>query len=85
MQLQYRTYSQISAQLQLAEAKVQEETPAFTILQPASVPLKKSGPRRKMIVLAFLFLGFVGTTAYMLYKEGELIPFLKGLGGKKKK
>ena len=85
MQLQYRTYSQISAQLQLAEAKVQEETPAFTILQPASVPLKKSGPDRKKIVLAFLFLGFIGTTAYMLYKEDELIPFLKGLGGKKKK
>ncbi len=85
MQLQYRTYSQIAAQLQLAEAKVQEETPAFTILQPASVPLKKSGPDRKKIVLAFLFLGFIGTTAYMLYKEDELIPFLKGLGGKKKK
>ena len=85
MQLQYRTYSQVAAQLQLAEAKVQEETPAFTILQPASVPLKKYGPRRKMIVLVFLFLGFIGTTAYMLHKEGELIPFLKGLGGKKKK
>ena len=84
MQLQYRNYSQIATQLQLAEAKVQEETPAFTILQPASVPLKKSGPNRKKILFVFLFLGFVGTTAYMLHKEGELIPFLKGLGGKKK-
>jgi len=83
MQLQYRNYSQIAAQLQLAEAKVQEETPAFTILQPASVPLKKSGPGRKKIVLVFLFLGFIGTTVYMLHKEGELIPFLKGLAGNK--
>lgn len=85
MQLQYRTYSQIAAQLQLAEAKVQEETPAFTILQPAFVPLKKHGPSRKKIIFVILFLGFIGTTAYMLYKEDELIPFLKGLGGKKKK
>lgn len=84
MQLQYRNYSQIATQLQLAEAKVQEETPAFTLLQPASVPLEKSGPNRKKILFVFLFLGFVGTTAYMLHKEGELIPFLKGFGGKKK-
>ena len=84
MQLQYRTYSQIAAQLQLAEAKVQEDTPAFTILQPASVPLKKSGPGRKKILLVFLFLGFVGTTAYMLHKEEKLIPFIMGLGGSKK-
>lgn len=84
MQLQYRTYSQIAAQLQLAEAKVQEETPAFTILQPASVPLQKSGPGRKKILLVFLFLGFIGTTAYMLHKEGKLIPFLVGLGSSKK-
>lgn len=83
MQLQYRNYSQIATQLQLAEAKVQEETPAFTILQPASVPLKKSGPSRKKIVLVFLFLGFVGATVYMLHKEGELVPFLKGLAGNK--
>lgn len=83
MQLQYRNYSQIATQLQLAEAKVQEETPAFTILQPASVPLKKSGPSRKKIVLVFLFLGFIGATVYMLHKEGELVPFLKGLAGNK--
>lgn len=81
LQLQYRNYSQIAAQLQLAEAKVQEDTPAFTILQPATVPLKKSGPGRKKIMFVFLFLGFIGTTAYMLHKEGKLIPFIMGLGG----
>lgn len=76
MNLQYRSYSQVAAQLQLAEAKVQEETPAFTELQPASVPLKKTGPKRAQTCLIFLFLAFLGTTAYVLHKEGDLIPLL---------
>ena len=42
MNLQYQTYSQIAAQLRLAEAKVQEDTPAFTTLQPATVPISWS-------------------------------------------
>jgi hypothetical protein len=58
----------------LAEAKVQEETPAFTTLQPATVPILKDGPKRSRICLIFLFLAFLATTAYALHKEGDLIP-----------
>ena len=74
LQLQQRAYSQIAAQLQLAEAKVQEETPAFTTLQPATVPILKDGPKRSRICLIFLFLAFLATTAYAFHKEGDLIP-----------
>lgn len=74
LQLQQRAYSQIAAQLQLAEAKVQEETPAFTTLQPATVPIQKDGPKRSRICLIFLFLAFLATTAYAFHKEGDLIP-----------
>lgn len=84
MQLQYRTYSQVAAQLQLAEAKVQEDTPAFTTLQPASVPVKKQGPKRAIICLAVLFLAFLGTSFYVFYKEGELQPFIERLHGEPK-
>lgn len=76
MQLQYRAYSQVAAQLQLAEAKVQEDTPAFTTLQPATVPIKKSGPKRVFIVLIFLFLAIPATTTFVFHKEGHLIPLL---------
>lgn len=71
MQLQYQAYSRVAAQLQLAEAKVQEETPAFTLLQPATVPLMKSGPNRKTIVLAYLFLASFFTTIFVIYREGH--------------
>ena len=75
MNLQYQAYSQIAAQLRLAEAKVQEDTPAFTTLQPATVPVKKSGPKRAQTCLIFLFLAFLATTAYIIHREGHLLPF----------
>ena len=76
MQLQYNAYTQIAAQLMAAEAKVQEDTPAFTTLQSATVPVKKAGPKRAQICLIFLFLALLGTTAWILYKEDDLKPLL---------
>ena len=76
MQIEYRAYSQVAAQLQLAEAKIQEDTPAFTILQPATVPVKKEGPKRAVLCLMFLFLAFMGTTVYVWHKENHLLPVL---------
>lgn len=76
MQLQFNAYQQVAAQLLAAEAKVQQETPAFTTLQSATVPVKKSGPGRAKMCLIFVFLAFLGTTAYILYKEDDLKPLL---------
>ena len=76
MQLQYRAYSQVAAQLQLAEAKVQEDTPAFTTLQPATVPVKKAGPKRLYICIVMLLLAFICSTLYILDKENILKPFV---------
>ncbi len=76
MQLQFNNYNAVAQQLQLAEAKVQEETPAFTTLQSATVPVKKTGPGRSKMVLIFLFLAFLATTVYILHKENQLKPLL---------
>ncbi len=77
MNLQYQAYSQVVTQLQLAEAKVQEDTPAFTLLQPATVPVKKAGPMRSIICLALLFLSFIVTTLYLWNKAGHLQPLFR--------
>ena len=74
--LEYQAYSQISAQLRLAEAKVQEDTPAFTLLQPATVPVKKEGPRRVIICLICLVLAFFVVTGFLFYKDGYLQFFI---------
>ena len=76
MQLQYNAYTQVASQLLAAEAKVQQETPAFTTLQSATVPVLKAGPKRAQMCLIFLFLAFLGTTAFILYKEDDLKPLL---------
>ena len=76
LQLQYNAYTQVAAQLTAAEAKVQEDTPAFTTLQSATVPVEKDGPHRAKWCLAFLFLAFCCTTAYIFHKEDDLKPLL---------
>ena len=78
MNIQYQAYSQVAAQLLMAEAKVQEETPAFTTLQPATVPVQKAGPSRAKTCLTYLFLAFLATTVWIIHKEGHLMPFFAG-------
>lgn len=79
MNLQYQAYSQVAAQLQMAEAKVQEDTPAFTILQPAFVPVKKAGPGRILICLLLLILAYISVTTYILLKYNYLGVFISHL------
>ena len=57
MQLKYNAYSQVYDQLQLSKAKVQERTPAFTVVQSASVPIKHSNKSKISVLLTFMFLG----------------------------
>ena len=75
MQLQYNAYQQVAAQLLSAEAKVQEETPAFTTLQSATVPVMKAGPKRAQMCLIFVFLAFLATTGWIIYKEDDWKQF----------
>ncbi len=77
MQLRYQAYSTVAAQLQAAEAKVQEETPAFTTIQNVTVPVQKSGPSRTKLVLLYCFLAFLITCIYIMKKEGYLIPLVR--------
>ena len=76
MQLQRSIYQQLAGQVQQAEMQVQEATPAFTTLQNATVPVRKSGPVRSKMVLIFLFLAFLATSVWCLHKEGDLKPLL---------
>ncbi len=69
MQLRYNIYSQMAQRLELAKAKVQEETPAFSVIQSATVPLKKSKPKRMTLVLGLMVLSFIGTLLWALSKE----------------
>ena len=68
MQLLYNTYTSLQAQVQQAQAKLLMQTPAFTTLQSASVPLKPAGPKRMLFVLGMTFLAFIVVTVYSIRK-----------------
>lgn len=76
MQLQYNNFTATSAQVLAAKALVQKETPSFTTIQSATVPLGPSGPKRPLILVVCLFLSALGTTIYALSKENQLKPLL---------
>jgi uncharacterized protein involved in exopolysaccharide biosynthesis len=59
-------YNNLSKQLEMAKIKVQEETPVFKTLEPAQVPLKKSGPKRVMIMAGFLVAGILVPVIYRI-------------------
>lgn len=67
MQLRYNIYNQIAQQLQLAKAKVQEQTPVFSIIQGATVPLKASSMPRSFLVIIYMFVGVLADAAWVLY------------------
>ena len=69
MQLRFNAYSAINTQLQAAKAKVQERTPAFTILKGAEVPVKPSAPKRMIFVLGMVFVAAIGTVFYIIKDE----------------
>ena len=72
MQLKFNAYTALNTQLQNAKAKVQERTPAFTLLKGAATPIKPAGPKRLFFVLAMLFVASIVTGCYIL--RDILIP-----------
>ncbi|MBQ9356307.1 MAG: chain-length determining protein [Prevotella sp.] len=75
MQLKYNAYTTFSAQLQNAQARVQECTPAFTLLQGASIPNRPAGPKRVVFAVAMAIVAFLIISLYeirdIIFKEDE--------------
>lgn len=72
MNLAYQVYTQVSQQLQMAKAKVQEITPVYTVVQPATVPLRAAKPNKMMILIGFVFLAGVGSVGWILFVKDLL-------------
>jgi len=69
MQIKFNAYTTLYTQLQATMAKVQERTPAFTVLKGATVPIKPAGPKRMLFVIGMLFLATICTSAYIFKRE----------------
>ena len=67
--LAFSLYNQTAQQVQKARAKVQETTPVYAVISPATVPVKSVKPRKAMILIGFVFLAFVASAAWILFGE----------------
>lgn len=75
MNLSFQLYNTCAQQLQAAKAKVQQETPVFTVINPPQVPLKRSKPSKVTILAACMFLGAAIAAVWVLWGR----DFLAGL------
>lgn len=67
--LSFSVYSNLAQQVELAKAKVQQDTPVLTILEPSIVPLKAFSPNKIVVVLSCLFLFVVATLGYIIIRD----------------
>lgn len=77
MNLYYNLYNQTAQQLQVAKAKVQESTPVYAVVQPATVPIRASKPSKPMILVGFVFLAAVAASGWVLFGRDMLAGFKK--------
>ena len=71
------TYTAMSTQLQACKARVQERTPAFTVLQSATVPNKPAGPKRMIFVALILVMATIGCACYILKQDIQELLLVK--------
>ncbi|MEQ2963478.1 Wzz/FepE/Etk N-terminal domain-containing protein [Bacteroides xylanisolvens] len=82
MSLAYQVYSQVTNQLQLARAKVQEEKPVFAVIEPAVVPLQSSGKGFVIYALVFIFLCVAVAIGWELLGKGFIKTLKEGTQNK---
>ena len=70
----FGVYQEMSSQLAAARAKLQEQTPAFTVLDPARLAEWHFAPRKSIISIVFAFLGgFIACIWYLIKMNEESI------------
>ena len=50
---------EISKQVEQAKLQLKKDTPVFSTIQEAVIPIKRSSPKRTLLVMIFGFLGFI--------------------------
>lgn len=62
-------YNELAKQLEQVKIQVKEETPVFSVLEPAMVPSETSKPKYLIILLVSLFLGGFAGVGWIIGKQ----------------
>ena len=60
---------EISKQVEQAKLQLKKDTPVFSTIQEAIIPIQRSSPKRTQLVIIFGFLGFILSAVYVLIKD----------------
>ena len=77
MTLTFNVYNTLAQKLEQDKLRVQEETPVYTVIEPATVPLKASSPKKALILVGFVFLALFGCIGYLFVKDMFVSAFKK--------
>ena len=67
--LAYSIYSELQRQQVAQNIQVKKDTPIFTTINPASVPLEPAGPNRIAIFIFTIILGVIFATGFAILKQ----------------
>jgi uncharacterized protein involved in exopolysaccharide biosynthesis len=62
-------YTELAKQKEQAKIAVTETTPILTIIEPVKIPVDKSGPKRSLILIGFVFTGFLIGSLCVFYSD----------------
>ena len=72
MTLTFNVYNTLAQKQEQDKLRVQEQTPVYTIIEPASVPLKASTPKKILILIGCIFLDLIAISGYVLIRDRQI-------------
>lgn len=69
MTLTFNVYNTLAQKLEQDKLRVQEQTPVYTVIEPATVPLKATSPKKPLILLGIIFLAFFAGCGYLFARD----------------
>ena len=69
MSLTFNVYNTLAQKLEQDKLRVQEQTPVYTVIDPATVPLKASSPKKPLLLAGFIFLALFGAAGWLFVKR----------------
>ena len=73
--LAFNLYNETSLQVQSAKSRVQEITPVYTEITPATVPIRPISPRKGLIIAGCTFLAFIAACAWVLFGSPLVVEY----------
>ncbi|HMQ00672.1 MAG TPA: Wzz/FepE/Etk N-terminal domain-containing protein [Cyclobacteriaceae bacterium] len=69
----FTIYNELAKQLEQAKLQVSKDTPVFAVIEPVTIPIRKSGPIRSFIIFSVAFLGFLFALIVITYNHFKII------------